>query len=84
MSKLYCWDNDLEEVVAFEEALSREPDAAYFKYAVDDAIGRDSEKHRYGMYTRGDSGDDNWEWVSIPKELFPKKFLTHLLLLGVS
>ena len=84
MSKFYCWDNDLETVRVFDITAPYGPQAAYFKYAVDDAIEKDSWWHRYGMLTRGDSGDDSWEWVPIPKKLFPKKFLTHLLLLGVS
>ena len=36
--------------------------------------------NRYGYMSNGDYSG----WESLPKEMFPKEFLTHLLLLGVS
>lgn len=82
MTILYLWDHDKEEILETKSSIKEGPDWAHFLFAVDSATNW--ADHRYGMYHRGDSGTDTWEWSHVPKDRLPKKFIAQLFLLGIT
>jgi hypothetical protein len=83
MSAVYVWHN--EQVITLPELDSEDfyDDGKHHhlthKFMVD--THETSPSTRYGYMSKED-GYSAWE--PIPKDMFPKEFLTHLLLLGVT
>ena len=74
MVDVYFWkDGQVHEYVGFTDADSIRKTEFTYCFAVDTKCANNM---RYGQYTS--SG-----WKHVPIEVFPKKFRTHLLLLGV-
>jgi hypothetical protein len=83
MSPVYIWDN--EQVVtlnkfAYDGFKEGERNRRFIHKFIVDSLSNEPGS-RYG-YMKPDYEGAHWEHV--PKEMFPKEFLTHLLLLGVS
>lgn len=83
MSACYVWDNERVVTLAkfdYDCFYEGEKNRRFtHKFIVDSSD--DDPEHRYGFMQRDYEGA---YWVHVPKEMFPKEFLTHLLLLGVS
>jgi hypothetical protein len=83
MSTLYIWDNDRIVTLPrwYEDSFCDGERNRHLthKFMVDSA--QPDHEHRFGYMQREYEGA---LWTHIPKEMFPKEFLTHLLLLGVS
>jgi hypothetical protein len=80
---MYIWDNEQVVTLAVFDIESfnlAAPNRRFtHKFIVDSSDNESSS--RYG-YIKRDGEIAHWRHV--PKEMFPKEFLTHLLLLGVS
>jgi hypothetical protein len=80
---MYIWDN--EQVVTLAKFEYKSFDEAEgnrqftHKFIVDSSDNH--PKKRYGYMQRV---DEIAYWKHVPKEMFPKEFLAHLLLLGVT
>ena len=83
MKTAYCWDHDQEIVVEVQvpQAPVSVKNEAQYRFLVDTNVHPDNPDHRYGMWIIDGNGD--LDWVCIPKECLPKKFLAALLILGV-
>jgi hypothetical protein len=83
MSTVYVWDNEQVVTLAmfdYDSFHEAERNRRFTHKFIVDSSDIDPE-HRYGYMQRE---YESAHWVHVPKEMFPKKFLTHLLLLGVS
>jgi hypothetical protein len=83
MNTVYIWDNGQVVTLAMfdvESFNSASPNRRFIhKFIVDSSD--DLPSQRYG-YMKQD--EEIAHWRHVPKEMFPKEFLTHLLLLGVT
>lgn len=79
---IYVWHND--EVLTLPNLDSEDfNDDGELRHLVNKFMVDTHETRPDNRY--GYMDDEEYSgWDSIPKELFPKEFLTHLLLLGVS
>ena len=83
--KTYVWDNNQVVTLARWDATAfdkgREHAHLVKRFMVDSSDSADEMRYGFMLF---DDESDSADWNHIPKEMFPKEFLTHLLLMGVS